>query len=235
MMTRGRPRIAPCLVERDPGFSLTRSAFEGAGTLLLMLATTGSGLTTQHLSFGSPGPGLFISVITTAGALVAFDHPDLLSPKFSKGSAHHCFDEVLAMTPDGLTIYLSKHEPKETMARLEAAVIAHGMGIVASVDHAQAAMKAGLELRPIHLLIFGNARAGTPLMQIAPTMGIDLPLKALVWQDEAGRTWLAHDDPGRLARRHGVHDGMESILRAMTDVLSAVAEFATADVAEKSS
>src|SRR3712207_4267738 len=93
----------------------------------------------------------------------------------------------LTMTPEGLKVAPSSYGPAETMDRLAAAVIDRGMSIVARVDHASAATKVGLELRPTEVLIFGNPRAGTPLMQAAQTIGIDLPLKALVWQDQIGR------------------------------------------------
>ena len=95
------------------------------------------------------------------------------------------------MTPDGLTICPSGFGPKETMDRLVAAVTGRGMVILARIDHAAAAAKVGMELRPTEVVLFGNPRGGTPLMQAVQTMGIDLPLKALVWQDEAGRTCWA--------------------------------------------
>src|SRR3712207_8156991 len=101
------------------------------------------------------------------------------------------------------------------------------MSIVARVDHASAATKVGLELRPTEVLIFGNPRAGTPLMQAAQTVGIDLPLKVLVWQDQVGRTWLAYNDPSWLAKRHGADAGMDPVLAAMTEALAAVVKRAT--------
>ena len=107
------------------------------------------------------------------------------------------------MTPDGLTACVSSHGPKETMDRLIAAVTSRGMTVLARIDHAAAAAKTGMELRPTEVVLFGNPRAGTPLMQSAQTMGIDLPLKALVWQDAGGKTWLAYNDPNWLAKRHG--------------------------------
>ena len=107
------------------------------------------------------------------------------------------------MKIEGLTTCASSHGPKETMDRLAAAVTARGVTVLARIDHAEAAAEVGLTLRPTELLIFGNAKAGTPLMQTAQTMGIDLPLKALVWEDEASQTWLAYDDPEWLAARHG--------------------------------
>jgi len=84
---------------------------------------------------------------------------------------------------DGLVILRSSNGPKETMNRLEAEVTARGMTVFARVDHAAGAADVGLQLRPTEVLIFGNAKAGTPLMQSMQTIGIDLPLKALVWQD----------------------------------------------------
>ena len=131
------------------------------------------------------------------------------------------------MTVEGLTTSLSSNGPKETMDRLVAAVTRRGMTVLARIDQAAAAAKAGLELRPTEVVLFGNARAGTPLMQAARTMGIDLPLKALVWQDEAGKTWLAYNDPNWLAKRHDARVGTEQSLIAMTDALAAVAKEAT--------
>ncbi len=127
------------------------------------------------------------------------------------------------MSPEGLITLASKFEPKETMDRLSAAVAAHGMSVLARIDHAAAAAQAGLALRPTEVLIFGNPRAGTPLMQAAQTMGIDLPLKALVWQDEGGRTWLSYNDPQWLARRHGATAGTDKVLAAMANGLATVA------------
>ena len=127
------------------------------------------------------------------------------------------------MTPDGLTIFSSDYGPAETADRLAAAVTARGMVVLARIDHAAAAEKAGMTLRPTEVLIFGNPRAGTPLMQKAQTMGIDLPLKALVWQDASGKTWLATNDPKWLASRHGILAGSEQALDAMTAALAGVA------------
>jgi hypothetical protein len=80
------------------------------------------------------------------------------------------------------------------------------MALFASIDHAQAAKEAGLEMNPAYLLIFGSPQAGTPLMQRAPTMAIDLPLKALVWEDKDGKAWLSYNDPRWVAQRHGLSD-----------------------------
>ena len=132
------------------------------------------------------------------------------------------------MAVEGLTTRSSSHGPKETMNRLEAAVKAKGMTVFARVDHAAGAAEVGLPLRPTELLIFGNAKGGTPLMQAIQTIGIDLPLKALVWQDGADKTWLAYNDPGWLAKRHALGCEAATAVHAMAGALEALASAATA-------
>jgi uncharacterized protein (DUF302 family) len=132
------------------------------------------------------------------------------------------------MSADGLITIPSSFGPEETMKRLEAEVRAKGMTVFAHVDHAAGAAVAGLSLRPTDLLIFGAAKGGTPLMQAAQTIGIDLPLKALVWQDEEGKTFLSYNDPAYLTRRHGLGDQIKPVVDAMTGALKAIAAKATA-------
>jgi uncharacterized protein (DUF302 family) len=132
-----------------------------------------------------------------------------------------------AMAAQGLTTRRSSYGPQDTMNRLEAAVKAKGMTVFARIDHAAGAAGVGLSLRPTEVLIFGNAKAGTPLMQSVQTIGIDLPLKALVWQDASGDTWLSYNDPGWLAKRHGPGGETEAAIRTMTAALDAVAKAAT--------
>ena len=129
------------------------------------------------------------------------------------------------MTVEGLKVSRSRHGPKETLGRFEVAIARYGMTVFARIDHGAGAAKAGLELRPTVVLIFGNARAGTPLMQMAPTIAIDLPLKALVWQDEAGATWLGYNDPVWIARRHGVVD--DGSIDLVIEALAAIANEAS--------
>src|ERR1700736_1768151 len=130
---------------------------------------------------------------------------------------------------EGLTSTRSKFGPKETMDRLEAEIRAKGMKVFARIDHASGAVEAGLELRPTKLIIFGNARGGTPLMQAVQTVGIDLPLKALVWEDASGTTWLSYNEPGWVAQRHGVANA-EPVVSKMTAALSAMSRKATENV-----
>ena len=132
------------------------------------------------------------------------------------------------MAADGLITIKSSFGPEETMKRLEAEVKAKGLTVFARVDHAAGAAAVGMSLRPTDLLIFGNAKGGTPLMQQAQTVGIDLPLKALVWQDEQGATWLSYNDPAYLAGRHGVGEPAKTAIGAMTAALHAIATKATA-------
>lgn len=107
------------------------------------------------------------------------------------------------------------------MDRLVAEIRAKGMNVFARIDHAAGAAEVGLKLRPTELILFGNARGGTPLMQSVQTVGIDLPLKVLVWQDEEGKTWVSYNEPRWIAQRHGV-TSTEQVVSKMTDMLSAM-------------
>jgi uncharacterized protein (DUF302 family) len=127
---------------------------------------------------------------------------------------------------EGLTSIQSSFGPKETMDRVEAEIQARGLNVFARIDHAAAAAEVGLPLTPTDLIIFGNARGGTPLMQSVQTVGIDLPLKILVWQDAANNTWLSYNEPSWIAQRHGVA-GAESTIDKMADLLRATAREAS--------
>src|SRR3979411_633473 len=116
---------------------------------------------------------------------------------------------------EGLTSIRSNFGPKETMERLEGEIRVQGMTVFARIDHAAGAAEAGLELRPTELIIFGNARGGTPVMQSVQTVGIDLPLKSLVWEDASGTTWLSYNEPSWIAQRHGVANA-EPVVSKMT-------------------
>ncbi len=128
------------------------------------------------------------------------------------------------MRAEGLTILPSAHGARETMDRLAAEVVGAGMTIFARVDHAAGAAAVGMTMAPMEVLVFGAPKAGTRLLLAAPTVGIDLPLKALVWQDEAGTVWLAYNQPAWIAQRHGVAG--QKVVEAMTDGLARLAEAA---------
>lgn len=131
------------------------------------------------------------------------------------------------MAADGLITLRSSFGPEETMSRFEAEVRARAMTIFSHIDHTAGAAAVGLPLRPTDLLIFGAAKVGTPLMQSAQTIGIDLPLKALVWQDEAGNTFLSYNDPAFVADRHGIGETAKPVIEAMSRVLKKMAAMST--------
>jgi uncharacterized protein (DUF302 family) len=111
--------------------------------------------------------------------------------------------------PDNGLIHLSSpHTVVETLARLEIIVQAKGLTILARIDHSGDAAKADLAMPPTKLLIFGNAKSGTPLMIASPSVAIDLPLKALVWQDEEGKVWLSYNSPDYLKERHAIPENL---------------------------
>jgi uncharacterized protein (DUF302 family) len=112
----------------------------------------------------------------------------------------------------------SGHSVAETMNRLETAMKAKGIAVVARVNHAAAAQKVDLSLRPTELLIFGNPKLGTPLMQSNQKIGLDLPLRALAWEDAAGKVWLGYEAPQGLAQRHAIGDRGE-VVKKMAAVL----------------
>lgn len=130
---------------------------------------------------------------------------------------------TMANAADGLVEIKSPYGAKETMNRLENVVKQRGLHVFARIDHAAGAAKIGETLRPTALLIFGNPRGGTPFMQCAQTVGIDLPLKALVWRDAASQVWIGYNDPAYIARRHGVPDcpAVKGLQKALTGIAEA--------------
>jgi uncharacterized protein (DUF302 family) len=125
---------------------------------------------------------------------------------------------------DGLTTIRSDFSPKETMDRLIAELGKRGMLVFGRIDHAARAAEAGLALRPTELLLFGSQRAGTPLMQASQTVGIDLPLKCLVWQDAAEATWISYNEPAWIARRHQLSPEFDPSVSHIAEVLSAMTQ-----------
>jgi uncharacterized protein (DUF302 family) len=106
--------------------------------------------------------------------------------------------------PPGVVTLASPFPVEDTIARLEAAIQAHGLTLFAHIDHQGEAARVGLAMQPAHVLIFGSPRAGTPLMVACPLVALDLPLKALVWQDPAGRVWVSDTDSSYLAQRYAI-------------------------------
>ncbi len=120
----------------------------------------------------------------------------------------------------------SKFSVKETMDRLAAELEKRGIKPAARFDHAAAAKAAGMELAPTEVMLFGNPKLGTPLMQAAPTIGIDLPMRMLAWQDKAGKVWVGYVAPDTLKERHRV-TGAEEQLKAMSGALDGLSKVAS--------
>src|SRR5437870_8628035 len=116
---------------------------------------------------------------------------------------------------NGLVHVPSKYTVPETLQRLESVVTSHGLTVFARIDFSGDAAKVGLQMRPTQLLIFGNPKAGTPLMIASPSIAIDLPLKALAWQDATGRVWLSYSTPEYLKERHGLPDELVKNISAI--------------------
>ena len=118
----------------------------------------------------------------------------------------------------------SRYSVPETIGRIEKAIMAKGMQIFARIDHSGEAKKVGLAMRPTELLIFGNPKGGTALMVAKPTAAIDLPMKALAWEDEEGKVWLTYNSPELLHERHGVPTELTSKLDPVGKLLEAAVE-----------
>ncbi len=140
-----------------------------------------------------------------------------LSVAMSIGAAH---------ADGGLVSVKSSHDVATTADKLETVLKSKGMNVFGRVNHAAGAEKAGLSLRPTEVVIFGNPKVGTPLMNCAQSVAIDLPQKALIWQDEAGQVWLAYNDPAYLAERHQI-EGCDEVLKKVTGALANFAAAAT--------
>src|SRR5579872_2833168 len=132
------------------------------------------------------------------------------------------------MTENGLTTIASAYSVAETIDRLIAAITPLGLNVFARIDHAEAA-KVGMPLRPTQLLLFGNPKGGTPLMQDKQTAGIDLPLKALAWEDSGGKVWLSYNEASWIAQRHGLGAASAGAVSAIAAGLEKVTKAAAAE------
>jgi uncharacterized protein (DUF302 family) len=131
-----------------------------------------------------------------------------------------------AAAGDGLISVKSSHDVKVTADRLENILKQKGMTVFIRINHSAGAQKVGKQLRPTELVVFGNPKVGTPLMQCNQTVGIDLPQKALIWQDDKGQVWLSYNDPNYLAQRHSFGKCAE-VIKKVEKALSNFAKAAT--------
>ncbi len=141
-------------------------------------------------------------------------------------AAIFCCLATSAMAADGLVVKPSNHSVEETIDRLQAALEEKGLTIFARVDHQAGAEAAGLDLPPTQLLIFGNPKLGTPLMTAAPTTAIDLPQKALAYEDADGQVHLVYNDIGYLQARHGI-EGRDEVIGKIRGALGNFTDAAT--------
>ncbi|HED17410.1 MAG TPA: DUF302 domain-containing protein [Gammaproteobacteria bacterium] len=145
---------------------------------------------------------IVILLISLSSSIVWADHGNLISKK-------------------------SAHSVSVTINKLESVLKKKGITIFAHIDHQKGSKSVGKKLRPTELLIFGNPKLGTPLMQSRQTVGIDLPMKALAWEDENGQVWLTYTKPAAMAERHHITD-KEKIIKKMTGALNKFTNIATA-------
>jgi uncharacterized protein (DUF302 family) len=127
-------------------------------------------------------------------------------------------------TDQGIVRIRSAQNVPQTMEKLDQLLRAHGLTIFARIDFSGDAARAGLTMRPEQMLIFGNPKGGTPLMQQAPTAGLDLPLKALVWEDDQGATWVGYNTPDYILQRHGLPSAMSANLAGAIPLLQQISE-----------
>jgi uncharacterized protein (DUF302 family) len=136
------------------------------------------------------------------------------------------FFASISCAANGIISTKSSFDVPTTANRLEKILAKKGMTIFTRIDHAAGAAKVGKKLRPTVMIIFGNPKIGTPLMQSSQTIGIDLPQKALIWEDESGQVWFSYNDPRHLAKRHGINN-QELIVKKIEKALANFARKAT--------
>ena len=124
-------------------------------------------------------------------------------------------------TADGVLSKASPYPVDETVRRLDETMRAKGLTVFARIDHRAAAREAGLEMQDEQVLIFGNPRAGTPLMVARPLVGLDLPLRVLIWRAPDGQVWASYQDAAFIARRYGLPEGLEKNIAAVPALVEA--------------
>ena len=129
--------------------------------------------------------------------------------------------QVEAPSAEGVSSKLSQFSVPETVRRLEETVRAKGLTIFARIDHAGGAREVGLEMRDEQLIVFGNPRSGTPLMVARPLVGLELPLRVLVWRDAEGRVWVSYNESAFIARRFALPEGMEKNIAGVPALVDA--------------
>jgi uncharacterized protein (DUF302 family)/uncharacterized membrane protein YidH (DUF202 family) len=204
--SRGASHIEPSTLSLPLGVGLVL-----IGVMANILASWRHVRYIRELNQGLPAVGrpsrlaiAFALILAAVGLAMAFY---LSTMKADNPSLHAIYKEAASMkTGDGIISRPSKYSVPDTLDLLETILRAKGVSVFARVDHSKEAEKVGMQMPPTQLLIFGNAKAGTPVMLVAPTAAIDLPLKALAWQDSDGKVWLSYNDPKYLEQRFGLTD-----------------------------
>jgi len=128
----------------------------------------------------------------------------------------------------GVTSQPSPHSLDETLQRLEQVIRHRGLTLFAHFDHSGEAARVGLAMQPAHVLVFGSPRAGTPLMVASPLIALDLPLKALIWQDDRGQVWVSYNQPAFLAQRYNISPDLIRVIAALEGIVEAALDNAPA-------
>lgn len=169
---------------------------------------------------------IYVVVSVVAGYVAV-----LAGMRFGEKSADFLrrYPRMASIVDSGLVTVESRHSVAETIERLAAKATSLGMNVFTRVDHAAGARESGLGLQPTELVIFGNPKNGTVLMQDKRTIGLDLPIRALAWEDENGKVWLTLNDPAWLAQRHSLSASSADAVKALEMRTSAVTKYATGD------
>ena len=195
------------------GFGVAVNLFSGWRHLRLIRMMDLGQVSRPHTTSLAVATSLFLALVGLAMAIY------LISLRGSEHSNSRSYSQINLETPmtpttdNGIISIPSNHSVDQTVEKLKGILQAKGVALFALIDHSGEAEKVGMKMRPTKLLIFGNPKAGTPVMQAAPSIAIDLPLKILIWEDAEGRVWLSYNSPAYLQRRHGVpQDLMQNIV-----------------------
>jgi uncharacterized protein (DUF302 family) len=167
---------------------------------------------------GSNWSAAAMFAVAVAGVVLAFHFTTAAAADVGIRTAHE--EPFLMTSGEGVISVPSPYPVPETLDRVETALRAKGVKIFARIDHRAEAVSVGLDMPPTQLLLFGNPKGGTPAMLAVPTAAIDLPLKALAWQDHDGKVWLSYNDPAYLQRRFGLSDDVVKPLAAAVGLIA---------------
>jgi len=182
------------------GAGVAVNLFSGWHHVRLVARMNRGQVTHYHSTALAVAASVFLALVGLGMAVYLISVRDSAPPR----SANIEEESMAASVNSGLINRPSKHSVNESLERLQRTLQAKGVNVFALVDHSGEAEKAGLKMRPTKLVIFGNPKAGTPLMVAAPSIAIDLPLKILIWEDSEGKVWVSYNSPAYLQERHAL-------------------------------